>query len=354
MNSQLFVLNDVVLLQQHLAQHYELLQIVRDSQGEETWQENVSANTRPLYGHSHLPLVSAKGFFFAQNEALYEFDGETFAPITPILSPRALFGVQACDLTAISYQDQFFKDDPYYQARREKSLLVGIDCSAPCEKGFCPLVNAGPQVATEHADLILSNFPHGPQDSLQDDLEGPWLLIATSVKGLDSLQGLELENAPDHWPQLRSEFKAQVVDEFADFSYITNSIKYINDGLVPAQLWEALSVRCLACSGCTSLCPTCSCYSSYEQTAIESNKQTTVRTWDSCQFDGFQREASGHNPSHLAGQRTERFWFHKFSDDYLPEFERYGCVGCGRCEQTCPGSIGVHTVMRRIEQQCCN
>jgi len=350
MNSQLFVLNDLVLLQQHLAQHYELFQIARDPQGEDAWQANISANTPPLYGQAHLPLASPKGFFFAQNEALYEFDGETFTPITPILSPRALFGVQACDLTAISYQDQFFKDDPYYQARREQSLLVGIDCSGPCEKGFCPQVNAGPQVATEHADLILSNFSEGQQDSLK----APWLLIAASDKGLNSLQGLKLKKAPDNWSQLRSEFKEQVLTKFADFSYINNSIGYINDGVVPAQLWEELSVRCLACSGCTNLCPTCSCYSSYEQNDIESNKQTTVRTWDSCQFDGFQREASGQNPSHLAAQRTERFWFHKFSDNYLPEFGRYGCVGCGRCEQTCPGSIGVHTVMRRIEQQCCN
>jgi formate hydrogenlyase subunit 6/NADH:ubiquinone oxidoreductase subunit I len=350
MSNQLFVLNELALLQKHLAKHYELYQIVRDPQGEEAWQENVPVDTLPLYGEAHLPLASAKGFFFAQNEGLYKFDGETFTTIKPKLSPRALFGVQACDLTAIFYQDQFFKDDPYYQARREQSLLVGIDCSGPCEKGFCPIVNAGPQVATDHADLILSNF----NQEQQDGLETTWLLIAASNKGVDSLQGLKLEKAPDNWRHLRSEFKEQVLAKFADFTYINTSIEYINDGLVPPELWEELSVRCLACSGCTNLCPTCSCYATSDQTDSESNSQTTVRFWDSCQFDGFQREASGHNPSHLAAQRTERFWFHKFSDDYLPEFGRYGCVGCGRCEQTCPGSIGVHTVMRKIEQQCCN
>lgn len=351
MKNQLFVLNNLALLQQHLGKHYGLYQIARDAQGEENWQANVPENTLALYGQYHLPLVSPKGFFFAQNEALYEFDGETFVPIIPKPGPRALFGVQACDLTAISYQDQFFKEDPYYQARREQCLLVGIDCSGPCEKGFCPQVNAGPQVATEHADLILSQFSQQGPDIVD---ETPWLLIATSAKGLDSLQGLQLEPAPDDWRHRRSEYKEQVLSQFADFSYISSSIEYINDNLVPAELWEELSVRCLGCSGCTNLCPTCSCYSTQDQKDNGSNKQTTVRFWDSCQFDGFQREASGHNPSHMAAQRTERFWFHKFSDGYLPEFGRYGCVGCGRCEQTCPGSIGVHTVMRRIEQQCCN
>jgi ferredoxin len=366
MKNQLFILNNLSLLQQHLAEHYGLYQIARDVQGEESWQANLPANTLALYGQYHLPLVSPKGFFFAQNEALYEFDGETFAPIIPNIAPRALFGVQACDLTAIAYQDQFFKDDPNYQARREQSLLVGVDCTGPCEKGFCPVVNAGPQVASEHADLILSQFTQQGHEVADEApaVETPWLLIATTVKGLASLQGLDLETAPDNWQHLRNEFKQQVLTQFADFSYINNSIESINDNVVPAQLWEELSVRCLGCSGCSNLCPTCSCYSTQDQSnldqkAIEQKynqapKYTTVRFWDSCQFDGFQREASGHNPSHIAAQRTERFWFHKFSDGYLPEFGRYGCVGCGRCEQTCPGSIGVHTVMQRIEQQCCN
>ena len=72
---------------------------------------------------------------------------------------RVLFGVKACDLTAIAYQDKHFADDPYYQDRRKKTLLVGIDCSTPCENGFCRSVDAGPQVKDEIADLILSPMP---------------------------------------------------------------------------------------------------------------------------------------------------------------------------------------------------
>lgn len=259
-----------------------------------------------------------------------------------------MFGVQACDLTAIAYQDTFFRDDPYYQARRKQSLLVDVDCQAPCKNGFCATVNAGPYVSTENADLIPSNM------SENKDSESLWLLIATTQKGIDSLKGLALENAAKRLRHLRSKIKEKVLDKFADFSCINNSIGHINDNLVPAELWEELSVRCLGCSGCTNLCPICSCYSSHEQLDVESNEQVTTRFWDSCLYEGFLREASGHNPSHLAGKRSERFWFHKFSDDYLPEFGLYGCVGCGRCEQTCPGSIGVHTVMKRINEVCCD
>jgi sulfhydrogenase subunit beta (sulfur reductase) len=362
MKPQAFMLDRIATLQQHLRKDHRLLQIGFNKQGEKGWIETSGEGAEPLYGQEHLPLVSPKGFLFADNEALFEFNGETFAPILPDVRPQVLFGVQACDLTAIAYQDKFFEFDRHYQARREQTLLVGIDCSAPCEKGFCPQVNAGPHVIDNSTDLILCDLSVNQQDNSK---QAQWLLIAATKKGLLSLQNLQLQSADTSWKHLRNELKQQVVAKFPDLSYINNSIKYINDNLVPAQLWEELSVRCLGCSGCTNLCPTCSCYTTYEQRSEQSehltedpeqtsDKHTTLRCWDSCQFEGFQREASGHNPSHLAAQRTERFWFHKFSDDYLPEFGRYGCVGCGRCEQTCPGSIGVHSVMQRIDQRCCN
>ena len=94
-------------------------------------------------------------------------------------------------------------------------------------------------------------------------------------------------------------------------------------------------------------CPSCSCY------AVEDVKTETgfirERFWDSCLMEGFQKEASGANPTRASGRRVQRFWFHKFSDDIASRMgDSYGCVGCGRCEVTCPGSIGVHSVMEAI------
>jgi sulfhydrogenase subunit beta (sulfur reductase) len=355
MKTPAFILDDILILQRHLAKTHKLLQIGLSQQGEKGWIETPEYGIPPLYGQEHLPLVSPKGFLFADNEALFKFDGETFVSILPDVRPQVLFGVQACDLTAISYQDKFFELDPHYQTRRAQTLLVGIDCSAPCGEGFCTQVNAGPHVIDNSADLILCDLSVNKQ---KNQSEPQWLLIAATEKGQASLQGLQLVSTESDWRHSRNELKKQAVADFTDFNYINNAIEYINDNLVPGELWEELSVRCLGCSGCTNLCPTCSCYTTYEQRTEQSNELsnniTTSRCWDSCLFEGFQREASGHNPSHLAAQRTERFWFHKFSDDYLPEFGRYGCVGCGRCEQTCPGSIGVHSVMKRIDQTCCN
>ncbi len=353
-----YLLNDLSLLSNHLSKHYTVVQLTKGSTNEVYWAEADEGAIEPLFGHAHLPLSSPKAFFFPEQEPLYKFDGNTFETIQPEIKPIVLLGVQACDLTAIAYQDQFFRHDPYYQKRRNSVLLVGIDCEAPCENGFCPEVNAGPHVNSETADLIVSRLNTYEQSNISQ-----WLIVATSEKGAHSLQHIELEKAEKEHLKLRTKLGHKVRSKFADFGYITNAIEYLNDNSIPAELWEELSVRCLSCSGCTSLCPTCSCYSTFEVIEPEpvaniarsgTAQSKTVRFWDSCLFESFQREASQHNPSSKAAQRVERFWFHKFSDEYLPQFNRYGCVGCGRCEQTCPGTIGVHSVMKRIDQVCCN
>ena len=113
--------------------------------------------------------------------------------------------------------------------------------------------------------------------------------------------------------------------------------------------WHALGPSCLACTGCTSLCPTCSCYAVVDEGGTDRGER--VRYWDSCLLEGFQREASGHHPAPHPGDRVSRFWYHKLSDDFVPEFGRYGCVGCGRCDITCPGSIGALRVLATLGGQ---
>jgi hypothetical protein len=125
---------------------------------EQSGEDQSSVDNALLFGHKHLPLTSPKGFLFSEKESLYKFDGETFETILPQVTPKVLFGVQACDLTAIAYQDTFFEHDPYYQKSREHVLLVGIDCESPCDGGFCNKVDAEPHINSNTADLVLSRL----------------------------------------------------------------------------------------------------------------------------------------------------------------------------------------------------
>ena len=48
------------------------------------------------------------------------------------ITPRVIFGAHACDINAVNRLDLVFKDgrypDPYYVARRNATLIVGISC----------------------------------------------------------------------------------------------------------------------------------------------------------------------------------------------------------------------------------
>jgi formate hydrogenlyase subunit 6/NADH:ubiquinone oxidoreductase subunit I len=334
---EIYQLDDLTLFQQHLLAQYQLYQVVKNDDEQCAWQQQTKESNEPII--AELPQSSAKDFFFAEHENLLIFNGEYFQETLPTPLPFALFGVLSCDLTAISYQDQFFKDDPYYQARRQQCLLVGLDCIQPCQQGFCPTVDAGPGVREHTADIILH-----PLENHQ------WLLVTTNEKGAAAIKGLALKTCHWHFLTQRDLALHQCEQKFTDDSYITEAIGKLNNGEVSDSFWQQLAVQCLGCSGCTTLCPTCSCYGTRSITVESEEKKeiTQQRFWDSCLYEGFQREASFHNPSAEAGKRVQRFWQHKFGKEFFTEFNRHGCVGCGRCEQTCPGVIGVHSVMKRI------
>ncbi len=330
-----FLLEHIDRLCEHLATQRRLFapQFAAGS-GELNWLPLTGGADAMAAGPPRLPAYPAKQFFFPEREILFRFDGHDFEEVLPEPVPQILFGVRSCDLCAIAYQDRFFQQDPYYRARRKATLLVGIDCLEPCDGGFCPTVDAGPFVREGMADLLCH-----PRD-------GHWLLIAQSPEGEALLAGLELEAAGEACLAQRRLQEPRVAARFPSAAHIETGIRRINRAEVPAARWQAMGLQCLSCSGCTNLCPTCSCFTSHDRPAGEGFERE--RCWDSCLYEAFQREASGHNPSATAGQRVERFWFHKFSDEYLDTFGRYGCTGCGRCEKTCPGVIGVHSVMKAL------
>ena len=71
-----------------------------------------------------------------------------------------------------------------------------------------------------------------------------------------------------------------------------------------------------------------------------------VRGWDSCMYPMFTQHASGHNPRPNQAARWRQRTMHKF--EYLPRnVGLYGCVGCGRCVQSCPVRLDIRHVLRR-------
>ncbi|MGH7895392.1 MAG: 4Fe-4S dicluster domain-containing protein [Candidatus Binatia bacterium] len=282
------------------------------------------------------PLVSGKRFFFAPREELLKWAPDEITAVDPVPEPIALFGVQSCDLTAIAYQDRFFADDPWYQRRRAAAFLVGLDCERACPGGFCRDVDAGPFARTGF-DLTLTALP-----------EGRVLVTAGSDAGTHLLEaaGLRLQPADGATRAAYDAARARAEATFPARPEVRRTIERIDARTVPDAEWHELGPSCFACTGCTNLCPTCSCFTTVDEGGPD--RGTRVRLWDSCLLDGFQREASGHNPSPHPGDRVRRFWTHKLAATFVVDCGRLGCVGCGRCDVTCPGSIGALRVMGRL------
>ena len=117
---------------------------------------------------------------------------------------------------------------------------------------------------------------------------------------------------------------------------------------VPDSFWEEIGDRCIACTGCNLVCPTCTCFGVQDwryRDVVELS-----RMWDSCQLAGFMREASGHNPLGSEALRSRRRIHHKLAADP----ERWGeisCFLCGRCDAVCPTGIGIVAVSREIVER---
>ncbi len=333
MSQHSFYLADLQPLRQHLAQWGQLHEPRFEPDGVLRWIE--AAVEDAFQWTDGVPLTSLKPFFFAERETVFVFDGQHFRSQLPSAPKRVFLGVKACDAAALAVQDRFFAEDSYYKSRRQAALVVAVDCRHPCAKGFCPLTQSGPCVR-EGADIVLTPAPLG------------WYLQVATEQGQTALAGLSLAASDDMTVnQHRQKTEQQCLAEFSDLSTLATGMARLQAGQVTATEWETLAVQCLSCSGCVNLCPTCSCFTTFDVTHAD---KTIVRerVWDSCLYDGFQREASDHNPTATAGARTARYWFHKFSPAFIPTQGRLGCTGCGRCDGVCPTVIGARSVLTRL------
>jgi len=104
--------------------------------------------------------------------------------------------------------------------------------------------------------------------------------------------------------------------------------------------------RCLACTNCTMVCPTCFCTSVEDATDLATGDASRSRRWDSCFTMDFSYI---HGGSVRASTRSRyRQWMtHKLAT-WHDQFGSSGCVGCGRCITWCPVAIDITEEVRAI------
>ena len=268
---------------------------------------------------------------FAPRETLLviERNKKSFSarPILPEPPRTAMLGVRACDLAGLAIQDQIFmKDlykDPYYQARREKLFLIAVNCTRSLETCFCDSMGTGPKAQSGY-DLVLTEDDKG------------FVVEAGSAAGQEMMETLPL--SPVSEEQIKN-------DEGRIAACAASQTRKINRPQFPQALydahdhprWDDVAKRCLGCTNCTMVCPTCFCHAVEEKPDLTLRQSEHVRVWDSC-FTADHGYIHGKNFRPTIKDRYRMWLTHKMAS-WIDQFGTFGCVGCGRCITWCPVGI---------------
>jgi ferredoxin len=287
---------------------------------------------------------------------------------------RAFLGVRSCELHAIAVQDRVFIDragtftDPHYAKVRERLFLVAVECEHPGGTCFCASMGTGPAVqperipllASKHGDAASQTGSGGPGrvpltmatppassatapappvcDLVLTELEGDFVIRATSAGGQRVLERLRLAAAsPAQVDEARRRVAAaaQAMGRSVDVTDV-RSLLHRNQ---EHPRWDEVAARCLACTNCTLVCPTCFCSCTEDISDLSLESAERVRRWDSCFDPEFARVHGGNFRPSIRG-RYRQWLTHKFAS-WFDQFDTSGCVGCGRCITWCPVGIDV-------------
>jgi ferredoxin len=247
-------------------------------------------------------------------------------------APAQVFlGVRPCDLAAVVVQDRVFlqgpHEDPDYRRRRERAFLVAVTCSQAAATCFCTSMGGGPR-AERGYDLALTE--------LRDEQGHRFLVESGSERGAEVLAELPVQGAcpsdREGAERLAAATAAQITRRMpADVARVLR-----RSAVHPR--WDEVARRCLACTNCTLVCPTCFCMA-VEDTTDLTGAAHRERRWDSC-FTAQHSYIHGGSVHASTASRYRQWMTHKLSS-WFDQFGSSGCVGCGRCITWCPAAIDI-------------
>jgi sulfhydrogenase subunit beta (sulfur reductase) len=292
---------------------------------------------------------SLKNFLFPAREMIASFTREGGSWSQRELSrddpPLAVLGVRACDLEALRIQDRVFMGgdhvDPAYAARREKLFVVAVNCRRAVATCFCHSMGCGP-AATHSFDLALTE--HGGGDE-----PARFACEVGSERGGDMLASLEpkpctaaeIAAAREVPADLAARMHAREAEpgKPAPRSLDTEGIRDLLFGNLEHPRWEEVASRCLSCTNCTLVCPTCFCASVTEVADLTGDQVDRERHWASC-FTLDHGTIHGHSVRSSTASRYRQWLTHKLAG-WIDQFGSSGCTGCGRCITWCPVGIDI-------------
>lgn len=254
----------------------------------------------------------------------------------------AFIGVRSCELHAIAIQDRVFTGqdfrDGHYAARRDKALIIAVNCGQAGGTCFCVSMGTGPEVSSGF-DLALTELMDGGRHR--------FLVKAGSEMGSLLLEQVGCEPATEADREAARRVLAGSRSQMGR-SMETGNIKELLQGNLEHPRWDDVASRCLTCANCTMVCPTCFCTTVEDVTDLEGDHAERWRRWDSC----FTMDFSYIHGGSVRGSPKARYrqWMtHKLAY-WIDQFDTSGCVGCGRCITWCPVGIDITEEVAAIRE----
>ncbi|MBF0298325.1 MAG: 4Fe-4S dicluster domain-containing protein [Oligoflexia bacterium] len=297
--------------------------------------ENTDINKAFIFTNGPQAL---KPYLFRAQELLFEVEKKenknnkkklNFIPAKEEAPKLAFIGARACDLAAMAIQDKIFLADThldiYYRSRRENLFIIAVNCIRSSANCFCASTGDGPKV-TKLYDILMT------------EIEENFVVQVGTDNGKRIIDQLELSHAlPEHIKE---------ADEYVEQAGLQQTKKLPDTNLrnllfsnLNHPRWNDVAKRCLSCTNCTQVCPTCFCHSSLEQAILDGTKSGHYRVWDSC-FTCGHSYIHGRVIRDDTRKRYRQWLTHKLGSWY-DQFGTSGCVGCGRCITWCPVGIDI-------------
>jgi len=289
-------------------------------------------------------ILPPKKYFMPQRENIltYNKSENSFQTVLQYQS-LVLFGVHTCDLAGIQSLNMVFSTKPKdinYIVRKNKIAIIGLECNEYCDEyASCAVVD--------------NHMPNGGYDLFFTELDSAFIVHVNTLTGDEIVKDAKVfaEAKPEHFHQLETvrNKKRQIFKDEVNVSY--KGLKPLFDKSFHGKVWEDLDKRCVGCTNCTNVCPTCYCFDIHDNVNLDLTTGTHQRRWDSCQSEEFAEVAGGENFREERGQRQRHRYMRKFKYP-VDKYSRYFCTGCGRCTRTCMAKISLkETINALVEEQ---